>query len=392
MDTQIVLSKTAGGILLVAGTSIGAGMLALPVVTSAGGLAPAIAMYFVSWLFMSATGLLMLELCLRMPPGSNLLAMAGRYLGWVGKSLTWVLYLFLFYCLSVAYVSGGGGLIASTFSVSPWLGSCFFVAALSPVVLAGAMAVNRLNAFLMLGLIGTYFGFILLGLPHVDSALLERSDWRYAWIGLPVIFTSFSYQGVIPSLTQYLNRDAKQLRLVILGGTTLTFFIYLIWEIVILGIIPNEGAWGLTESYRLGQTAIEPLQRHIGATMLMWLGESFAFLAITTSFLGVMLGLFDFLSDGFGQFRSRLRQVGLACLTFAPPLLIACTHPSMFIAALVLAGGIGCAILLGLMPTLMVWVARYRKQEVGPEILGGGRWVLMLLGLFVVCELITEFC
>src|SRR5690348_7302081 len=98
------------GALLVAGTSIGAGMLALPVVTALGGFFPSLFVYVLCWLFMTCTGLLMLEICLLMPPGANLVSMAQKYLGRFGEVLAWVLYLFLFYCLSVAYVSGGGSL------------------------------------------------------------------------------------------------------------------------------------------------------------------------------------------------------------------------------------------------------------------------------------------
>src|SRR5579871_6624910 len=100
-----------GGILLVAGTSIGAGMLALPVVTAEGGFFPAFFTYLLCWGFMTCTGLLMLEICLEMPPDANLISMAGAYLGRGGKIFAWVLYLFLFYCLTIAYLSGGGGLL-----------------------------------------------------------------------------------------------------------------------------------------------------------------------------------------------------------------------------------------------------------------------------------------
>ncbi|HKZ00308.1 MAG TPA: aromatic amino acid transport family protein, partial [Rhabdochlamydiaceae bacterium] len=50
-----------GGILLVAGTSIGVGMLALPVATAAGGFVPSLLIYLICWIFMMCTGLLILE-------------------------------------------------------------------------------------------------------------------------------------------------------------------------------------------------------------------------------------------------------------------------------------------------------------------------------------------
>ncbi|MES2272690.1 MAG: aromatic amino acid transport family protein, partial [Chlamydiota bacterium] len=63
MFSKYSWSPVFGGTLLVAGTSIGAGMLALPVVTASGGFLPALFVYFLCWLFMTCTGLLLLEIC-----------------------------------------------------------------------------------------------------------------------------------------------------------------------------------------------------------------------------------------------------------------------------------------------------------------------------------------
>ena len=93
MQVKQILS----GILLVAGPSIGAGMLALPVVTAESGFFPALLIYFLCWVFMTSTGLLILELCLKLPPDANLVSMAGAYFGLPGKGFAWGLYLFLFY-------------------------------------------------------------------------------------------------------------------------------------------------------------------------------------------------------------------------------------------------------------------------------------------------------
>ena len=56
-----------GGTLLIAGTSIGVGMLALPVATASGGFIPSIVVYLICWLFMLSSGLLILEACIWMP-------------------------------------------------------------------------------------------------------------------------------------------------------------------------------------------------------------------------------------------------------------------------------------------------------------------------------------
>lgn len=392
MDTKPPFGHLVGGMLLVAGTSIGAGMLALPVVTAEGGFLPSLGIYALCWAFMTCTGLLLLEVCLKLPPQSNLVSMAGAYLGRPGKVFAWVLYLFLFYCLSIAYISGGGGLLLSWtgLNVPAWIGGLLFVGIFAPFVYVGARAVDRINWVLMAGLIVSYVGFIILGLRHVDSSYLQTSNGLMSWKALPVIFTAFSYQGVIPSLATYMRRNARRLRIAIIGGTSLAFVIYVAWEFLILGIIPLEGEMGLLQAARLGTTAVEPLKAHIGAGVVYSLGQSFAFFAITTSFLGVALGLMDFLADGLHMAKKGSRHLLLAAITFGPPLVIALTYPSGFLKALGYAGGIGCSLLLGFLPTLLVWIAR-KKHPGEPVLLRGGKAMLALLFLFVALELLMEF-
>lgn len=378
-----------GGILLVAGTSIGAGMLALPVVTAEGGLIPAFFVYLLCWAFMSCTGLLLLELCLRLPPDANLVTMAKTYLGLPGKIFAWSLYLFLFYSLSVAYVSGGGALLSGWTGWNISFAQSVFVGVLGAFVYFGARMVNRLNFFLMLGLILTYFSFIFFGWSHIDFSRFSSSNWGSSLLALPVIFTSFSYQGIIPSLTAYLKRDARSVRIAIIGGTSLAFLIYLLWEILILGIIPIDE---LLEAKQLGQTAVFPLKNQNLSLSIHWIGQGFAFFAIATSFLGVTLGLFDFLADGLAMPKKGGRKIILALITFLPALIVSLINPNLFIIALVFAGGIGCALLLGFLPTLMVWIARYRNEgHSSPLQLFGGKCMLIVLFLFVFFELVAEF-
>ena len=139
-------------------------MLALPIVSAAGGFFPAILIYLISWAVMTATGLLYLEIALDMRKDSNIISMASRYLGRSGKVFSWIIYLFLFYCLSVAYMSVGGAFIKSLagdflpISVCSLIFTIFFAI----FVYIGALAVDRLNILLIFGLAISYFLFIFL--------------------------------------------------------------------------------------------------------------------------------------------------------------------------------------------------------------------------------------
>ena len=101
---------------------------------------------------------------------------------------------------------------------------------------------------LMLGVIVSYILFITVSYQHVNLKFLEYRDWSKAWLALPVLFTAFTYQVIIPTLMTYMERNVKKVRLAIILGTTIPLVIYLIWEFLILGIVPIDGPGGLIEA------------------------------------------------------------------------------------------------------------------------------------------------
>lgn len=389
------LSHLIRGILLIAGTAIGGGILGLPVFSSQAGFFPSLIAYFTCWLFMASTGLLFLEISLWMGKDANIISMAENTLGKPGKIFAWLLYLFLFYCLTLAYIVGLGGLLTEVLNhwivVSQWQGKVLFLLICGPMLYAGAHFIGKFNLFLMLGLGLSFLTFIILGYKYVNTENLLTYNWKHIWTALPIIFTAFSYQGIIPTLVSYLNRDIKQIRLSIIIGSLLPFVAYIIWQWLILGIIPTDGPGGLNEALAKGQNAIQPLKNILDAHTIYIVGGCFAFFALITSFFGVTLGLMDFFADGLNIKKTPKNKVLLCLLIFIPPFIISLYHPYVFLTALDYAGGIGCALLLGLLPIIMTWVGRYKMGLKGEYRFFGGRVVLSILLLFVLIELFTEF-
>lgn len=387
-------AKFFKSILLVAGTSIGGGMLALPVLTSAAGFWPSMLIYILCWAFMTCTGLLLVEACLWMKPNANLVTINESTLGLPGKISSWILYLFLYYSLTIAYMAGCGGLLvtASQQTLLTTHGVLLFVLLFAPWVMLGAHYVGKINEYLMYGLIAAYIGFLVLGFSHVDVTLLKRFDLSEIFSAIPIAFTAFAYQGVVPSLVTYLDRDGSKARWSIILGGLIVLTVYIIWQILILGIIPLPQ---LQEALKQGQTAVYPLQTALDNPKIYLLGQFLAFFALTTSFLGVTLGLKDFLADGLklhdGESKHPFTtKTLLAFLVFGPPLAITLTFPNLFLIALDFAGGFGCALLLGLLPVLAVWSGRYRQGRRSTWSLAGGKPLLVALILFVLFELLCQ--
>jgi tyrosine-specific transport protein len=244
----------------------------------------------------------------------------------------------------------------------------------------------------MAGIVVTYLLFIIMSATHVDVNLLRRAEWSKAWGALPVVFTAFGYQSLIPTLMAYMNRNIKRVKLAIILGTSIPFVIYVIWELLILGIVPPFGPGGLIEALKKGQNAVDPLGQFLENPTLHSVGTAFAFFALTTSFIGISIAYVDFLADGLKIANKGLNKLGLCAIVFLIPLAITLINPKIFFEALNAAGGIGVALLLGVMPILMVWVGRYKKgHSLIHQQVPGGKPFLTILMAFVLFELVFEF-
>lgn len=379
-----------GGTLLIAGTSIGVGMLALPIATGQSGFFPSLFVYILCWLFMLLTGLLILEACIWMPKNANLITMTQRLLGSWGRRACWVLYLFLFSCLMIAHVASGGSILAELtgLQLPHQLSMVVYVLLFSPVIYFGALWVDRLNLLMMVGVGITYILFVTTSIHYITPSFVMRSDWSLLWKGIPVIFTAFGYQSLIPTLFNYMNRDVSKVRIALILGTTIPLVIYALWQLIIVGIIPLDGSDGLIAAFNKGQNAVVPLSLYLNNNTVLNIGRGFAFFAVTTSYLGISIAFLDFLADGFKLKKSRKGRLVACLLMFLIPLIICLIDPHLFLTALNWAGGIGVALLLGLIPVLMVWAGRYYQgHSLMHQQVKGGKITLGILMLFVVLEI-----
>jgi len=387
------LGHVIGGTLLIAGTTIGVGMLALPVATGPGGLLPTAIVYFACWVFMLCTGLLLVEVSLWMPKNTSFISMADRLLGPMGRIVFWLVYLFLFVTVMIAHIAGGGEVVRDFvgYEVPHLVTTIVYTVFFVPIVYLGAYSVDRLNLILISGVAICYLGFIALAAPSVQASYLSYVNWPKAWMSLPILFTAFTYQVIIPTLVNYMQRDARKIRLAVIFGSLIPLVVYLLWDVIILGIIPVEGANGLLEAAKLGQNAVAPLAHVVQDGRIYMVGKYFAFFALTTSFVPLSLSFFDFLADGLKWKKDGIHKVGLCFLVFGIPLVIALKFPNIFLVALGYAGGISCALLFGFMPPLMAWVGRYKEKfpRKGYR-LPGGKALLGILMVIAILILVSE--
>lgn len=354
---EISLTNAA---FLVAGTCIGGGILLLPVVSGQAGFMPTTWTMCLIWAAMTITALCLVELGLWLSKkNSHVISLANAYLGTPGKVVAWVLFLFMSYASIIAYIAGSGhylakGLSAIGFSCSKESGCILFSLLFAPFIFLPHTKLATLNTLLFYGMIVAYVGIIATGAPFIQKENLEHTDWSSLYKAVPLILTSFSFQTMVPSLPPLLGYNRRKLYIACIVGTFIPLVSYILWQAVILGAVPLTGPNGLLEAYVHGTPATDSLVALSQSTILSVSLIFFAFLALVTSFLGLGMGLFDFLADGLHISKSKKGRIILTLLVLLPSLFFAITYERAFIEALDATGGFGDAILNGLLPLFMM--------------------------------------
>lgn len=390
-------SKLIGSILLIVGTTVGAGMLALPIATAQLGFAGSVALLFAVWFIMTASAFLILEVNLWLPQNSNLISMARATIGPVGQGVSWLNYLLLLYSLLCAYIAGGSGLFQNLLAsinvnLPESLTIILFVVLFGFVTWYGVRAIDYANRALMFVKFSAYFLLVILLMPFVSAEKILSGNLMNltSATAIMVTVTSFGYAAIVPSLRIYFAGDIKGLKKSILIGSLVPLVCYILWDMVIMGVLPLDGEHGLVAILHSNNTTSE-LANTLSATVskqsITFFTKLFTSIAVVTSFLGVSLCLIDFLADGFQLQKEGRSKVLIYAMTFLPPVVIVLFKPGIFVKALEYAG-IYCVVLLMLLPAWMAWFGRYRRGLANGFRVPGGKLLLIMVMLISVALLV----
>ena len=386
-------NRTLGSILIVAGTTIGAGMLAMPLASAGVGFGVTLALLITLWALMCYTALLLLEVYQHVPADMGLGSLAARYLGRYGQWATGFCMLFLLYALTAAYISGAGELLAS--SLNQWLdwtlppaaGVLIFTAIGGTVVCIGTSLVDLFNRFLFSAKIIFLAIMLALLLPHIHQINLLTLPLQQglALSAIPVIFTSFGFHGSIPSIVSYLGGDIRKLRRVFIIGSFIPLVAYIFWQLATLGSIDSPAFTALLAQNAGLNGLLEAIREVVASSHVELAVHLFADLALATSFLGVALGLFDYLADLFQRQNSAGGRLQSGLITFMPPLAFALFYPRGFVMALGYAG-VALAVLALMLPSLLVMKSRQQHPDAPWRVAGGSAalWLVLLCGIAIV--------
>ena len=382
------MNKTIGSTLLVAGTMIGAGMLAMPLTSAGIGFGFTLVLLLGLWALLTFSALLFVELYQTAESDAGIGTLAEQYFGKAGRIIATAVLIIFLYALIAAYVSGGGSLLKDLLpeSFGDKVSILLFTVIFGSFIVIGTHSVDKINRVLFFVMLAAFAVVLSLMLPEIkfDNLMATPIDNALIISASPVFFTAFGFHGSIPSLNKYLDGNVKALRISILAGSAITLCAYILWQMSTHGLLTqNEFLQILKEDATLNGL-VKATLAITGSNMIAGAVKLFSTLALVTSFLGVGLGLLECIEDLLKRsFNISAGRISLGLMTFIPPLVFALFYPEGFILALGYAGQM-FAFYAVVLPVSLVWKARRTHTNLPYKVWGGNLTLIIVLVLGVI--------
>ncbi len=240
-----------GGTMIIAGTAIGAGMLALPMISAGMWIYWSLLLMVLTWMLMLRASQAILEVNLHYEPGSSFHTLVQDTLGPVWSTINGLAVAFVLYILVYAYVSGGGSTVQQTVMAvtgnDPGMmgSSLFFSLILMACVWWSTRFVDRLSVILMGGMVLTFILSMTGMLSQIRLPVLldlgENGSGGgaviFIWCALSTYLTSFCFHASVPSLVKYFGKRPADINKCLRYGTLIALVCYVAWIVAADGII-----------------------------------------------------------------------------------------------------------------------------------------------------------
>ncbi|MCY9861999.1 aromatic amino acid transport family protein [Vibrio coralliirubri] len=375
-----------GSSLIIAGTALGAGMLAIPMVLAQFGLLYGTLLMVLICFGTTYAALLLLEATIKAGGGLGLNSIARKTLGKQGQLLTNGLLYALLICLLMAYILGAGDLLSKLLSnfgveITATTSQTVFTLLAGAVVASGTGVIDKLNRalfFVMLASLFATMAFLAPSMTQENLMQVTSHDHVDLIKTSAILFTSFGFMVVIPTLVSY-NHEAtdKQLRNMVIIGSLIPLVCYLCWLFAVVGNLSEEQFRSFENVSDL-MAAFEAQSPWVGNVL-----STFTGLALLTSFFGVAMALFNQNKDMFNQ-----NTAVTYCISFILPLAGSLLAADKFLQVLNYAGII-LVFLAVFVPLVMVHKQRFMKVAEDRYSAEGGR-PMMLFSLLFGCFLLIS--
>ena len=378
--------KMMGSSLIIAGTALGAGMLAIPMVLAQFGLFYGTMLMVLICFGTTYAALLLLEATIKAGGGLGLNSIARKTLGKKGQLITNGLLYALLICLLMAYILGAGDLLSKLLSnfgidLTATTSQITFTLIAGAVVASGTGVIDKLNRALFFVMLASLFATMAFLAPSMTQAnLMQVTSHNHVDLikTSAILFTSFGFMVVIPTLVSY-NHEAtdKQLRNMVIVGSLIPLVCYLCWLFAVVGNLSEEQFRSFHNVSDL-MAAFEAQSPWVGTVLSIFTGS-----ALLTSFFGVAMSLFNQNRDMFNQ-----NTAVTYCISFILPLAGSLLAADKFLQVLNYAGII-LVFLAVFVPLAMVLKQRFMKVAEDRYSAEGGK-PMMLFSLLFGCFLLIS--
>ena len=382
------MNKTVGSTLLVAGTMIGAGMLAMPLTSAGIGFGFTLVLLLGLWALLTFSALLFVELYQTAESDAGIGTLAEQYFGKTGRIIATAVLIIFLYALIAAYISGGGSLLKDLLpeSFGDKVSVLLFTVIFGSFIVIGTHSVDKINRVLFFVMLAAFAVVLSLMLPEIKFGNLMATPIDNALIisASPVFFTAFGFHGSIPSLNKYLDGNVKALRISILAGSAITLCAYILWQMSTHGLLTQNEFLQILKDDATLNGLVKATLAITGSNIIAGAVKLFSTLALVTSFLGVGLGLLECIEDLLKRsFNISAGRISLGLMTFIPPLVFALFYPEGFILALGYAGQM-FAFYAVVLPVSLVWKAHRTHTDLPYKVWGGNLTLIIVLILGVI--------
>ncbi|WP_429149603.1 aromatic amino acid transporter [Aeromonas rivipollensis] len=380
--------SVTGGACIIASVCVGAGMLGLPSAGAGAWTSWSSLAIILTMIIMTVSGWMLLEAFKPYELTASFNSVTKDLLGHKINIFNNLTVYFVGGILLYAYITSSGLILSGLLGINSQLASVLFVLVFSCFVWHSTRAVDRISVVLIAFMVLS-FVFGVSGLAvNIDATMLfhslteELGQAPYALAMLPVALTSFGYHHSVASMRAYYGEEQKA-KQAILGGTLIALALYLLWLLSIFGNLPRNAfgpiiAKGGDVDVLLGALASVIESKRVSNAINL-----FSMAAILSSFIGVGLGVFDYLADLFKFDNSRRGRAKSWGVTFLPPLVFSLLFPFGFVVAIGYAGA-AATVWACIIPALLAKKSRELAPQGGGFKAPGGQSMVVAVILFGV--------
>ncbi|MEB6608470.1 MULTISPECIES: aromatic amino acid transporter [Aeromonas] len=379
-----------GGACIIAGVCVGAGMLGLPSAGAGAWSLWSMLAVALTMVVMTVSGWMLLESYRGYPLRVSFDTVTRDLLGEKVNALNNLSVYFVGGILLYAYITSAGLIIDGMTGMGSQLSSILFTLVFSLLVWHSTRAVDRISVLLVI-LMGLSFAFGISGLSMnvrldllLDRVGSETHYAPYALVMLPVALTSFGYHHSVSSMRAYYGEEKRASR-AILGGTLIALAFYLVWLVSVFGNLPRSEFGPVIAEGGNVDALLKALGSVIESRAVASALNAFSMAAILSSFIGVGLGVFDYLADLFKFDNSRGGRAKSWAVTFVPPLVLSLLFPFGFLVAIGYAGAVA-TLWTCIIPPLLAWKVRATQGDKGEGFRapGGVLMIALVIGFGVL--------